>query len=517
MRLKSNQRREIAGLVIKTSYSNRKIAKLKDTTHATVAHLRRKVVNSGLAVEELQELDDLQLEARLSGVPSGRDHSKIMPDWKSLHKRLRKNKHLTLQVLWEEYRAIYKERAYCYAQFTHYYRKYLVTIDLAMRLNRYPGEAMFVDYAGTLIPYTVIETGEEKKAQVFIAVLGWSSYTFVHASRSQRIEDFTESHNQAVLYFGGSPEAWVPDNLKAAVIKAGQNLILNRTYQEMSAYYGSVVVPARARKPKDKALAEQAVLHVSRWITARLLERKFFSVDEINQAILELLPELNERPMREYDGSRRSRFEETEKAALKPLPAQRFEFAEWVSRQKVGRDYHVKVLGHWYSVPYRLVAEYVEARVSHKVVELFHRSRRIATHIRYFGAAGGFTTDPQHMPAHHLAYAEQGQDSFVSWAQCIGPNVVSLVRSQYDGKRNQSMVANKACSNLKALARLYEPADFEAACKRAIEIASPTVKSVKSILKTGLYKLGADQEVIPQSLPEHGNVRGAQYYQQGGR
>lgn len=518
MKIKPKQRRSIVNWITTTNYSNRKIAALEKVSPTTVADYRRRVTLLELDRDNIKALDDLELATKLLKESIVRDLNKVMPDFDYIHDRMTRCKHMTLRLLHLEYQEVYGDQAYCYSQFTYYYRKFLEKLDISMRLNRYPGEAMFVDYAGTLIPYRDLESGKEYKAQIFVAVLGWSSYTFVHASRSQKIEDFIESHIRAVEFFGGTTEAWVPDNLKSAVIKASRDdLVINPSYQDCGNHCGSVIVPARVAKPQDKALAEQAVLHISRWITAPLLERTFFSVDEINDAIMELLPELNDRPMRDYAGSRRSRFEEVERETLRPLPKESYEYGEWQTQQKVPADYHIKVMGDYYSVPFGLVSDKVEAWVSHRLVNIFQHGKCVATHIRYRGQDSGHTiTDPNHMPPQHLAYAKQGLDHYVDWARGVGANVESIVRAQYKDRRDQSMVANRACSNLQRLSRLYEAPDLEAACKRALDIGSPTVTSIDSILKTGLYKL--DREPSNDSgLPDHGNVRGAGYYQQGGR
>lgn len=515
MKIQMNVLREILRLTQTTDFSDRRVADILKVAPNTVRFYRKKLKDNELSWSHLQSLDDTSLESKLC-VARTKSHRKVMPDYFSLYERKIKNKYLTLEVLHEEYRAIHKDRAYSYSQFTYYYRKFLKKLDISMRLRRYPGEAMFIDYTGTLIPWkNLSENGRIEKAQVFVAVLGWSSYTFACASRSQKLEDFIDAHVKAFKYFGGVTEALIPDNLKSAVTKPGRDPELNRTYQELAKHYGTVVLPARVRKPQDKASAEQGVLFVTRWITAKLLERQFFSIDEINQAITELLPKLNDRQMRNYSGSRNSRFQENEKPALRPLPAQHFEYAEWVSSQKVAKDYHVKVRDHWYSVPFQLVAERVEARTTRNVVEVFHKNKRVATHMRRHDV-GGFSTDKQHLAPQHLAYSNEGLDLYIKWAHRFGPATESVVRAQYDGKRNSSMIANKACSSLKALARIYDETEFEAACARAMDISSPTLKSVRSILRTGLFKLIDDDVSVQMPLPLHGNLRGAQYYQQGG-
>lgn len=387
-----------------------------------------------------------------------------------------------------------------------------------MRQRHYPGEALFVDYAGTKIPWENLKHNRRKEfAEVFVSALGYSDKIFAWASRSQSTEDWVEAHNQAFSFYGGVPEAVVTDNLKAAVIKASPELVLNRTYLEQAKYYGFVIIPARVRKPQDKAKAEHAVLLVSRWIIARLRGGTFYSIEEINQAIMELLIELNNRSLRNYPGTRQSRFEEGDKSALKPHPEKPFEYAVWEPECKVSPDYHIKVLKHWYSVPFHLVGERVEARVSFNMVEIFHQNQRVASH-RRCSEIGGFTTDKVHMSPAHQRYAEQALDDYVDWAKAYGPATEAVIRAQFAKHHNHSMVARSACNQLQKLANLHEPAEFESACRRAVDIASMTVKSITSILRTGLHRLANEEEEASSQipLPIHANIRGASYFAQGG-
>lgn len=514
MSIPTNVLRELSRLFDNTNYSNRYIGKILGIAPNSVTHYRKRFIDLQMNHKSIVDLDDPALLALLQ-LRRGKSNDKVMPDYLSIHERKSKNKYLSLQLLWEEYRAEFKENAYCYAQFTHYYRQFLKKIDISLRLTHFPGEAMFVDYAGTLIPWTDIKTKQQHKAQVFVAVLGHSNYTFVYASRSQKIEDWIQAHIEAFKFFGGVPEAVIPDNLKSAVTKAGPFPEINRSYSDSMTHYGTHILPSRVRKPQDKAKAEQGVLFATRWITAKLLEQQFFSLEEINTAIAELLPGLNQRSLRDYPGSRQSRFEENEKQALKPLPTMPYEYSAWQAPQKVPSDYHVKVLGHFYSVPFEKVGERVEIRVSQKVVEIFLHSKCIASHIRNH-VEGGVTTNPQHLAPQHSAYQKQSIEHYLEWAAEFGEQTAAVVRAQYEGKRVDSMVANKACSQLQSLARLYDVVEFEAACARAVAIASPTVKSVRSILSTGLYKLEQTVKPVQGLLPLHDNVRGAGYYAQGG-
>ena len=502
--------RRILFLLLTTDYSNHHIARMLGVAPNSVRYYRKKLLASGLTEERIDELNDHQLE-KVFRSKSGRNQAKVMPKWAEIHDQLARNRYLTLEAIHEEYKAIFKEKAYCYSQFTHYFREYEEKLDVSMRLRHYPGEAMQVDYCGSTIPWTDSKTGEIRQAQVFVACLGYSSYTFAWASRSQSLGDFIEAHIRAFGYFKGVPVIIVPDNLKSAVTQPGLDIVLNRSYQAMAQHYGPEIIPARVRKPQDKGKAGQAVLMVSRWIITALRNHNFFSVADINEAITELLPKLNGRPLRNYPGTRQSRYEEHDLPALKPLPEKPFEFSEWVTKQKVAKDYHIKIHKHFYSVPFYLVGEYVEARVSQHLVEIFHLNKRVASHVRSH-EEGGFTVDNNHMPPQRLAYANQNLEGFVKWAKDYGRATESVIRAQYDGQSEHSMIAARACSKLQKLARTEDLLDFEAACQRAIDIASPTAKSIQSILRTGLFRLNRTDLEHQVPLPIHENVRGASYY-----
>ncbi|WKD51043.1 IS21 family transposase [Microbulbifer spongiae] len=514
MKLATNTFREVLRLSLTTDFSATRLGEILGVATNTVLYYRKQLDEVDVTWDQLKELSDSELAMKFMVVRE-RDQNKVMPDFADYEKRKLHNKYLTNQVLWEEYKSEHKSDGYSYSQFNHYYQQYRNKVRVTERIQHYPGEILFVDYAGTTVPWKDKKTGKVMKAQVFVAVLGCSNYTFVWASKSQKVEDWIEGHVQTLHFIGGVPESIVCDNLKSGVNTPGKNFELNRIYQEMACHYSTVILPARVRKPQDKAKAEQGVLHISRWILAPLRERIFFSVEEINQAIQTLLPVVNSRPFKDLPGNRQSRFEEIDKPALRPLPAQRFEYAQWVAPQKVRDDYHIKVMKHFYSVPFQLVGERVEARVTSKVVDLYHDNKRVASHLRSF-EQGGATVDKRHMAPQHLACSDQGLESYLAWAKRFGPATQAVVRAQYEGKRSNSFIANQACSALRSLARQYDPAEFEAACKRAQAIASMRLSSVKSILRTGLYKQDADFKPVQSQLPLHENIRGASYYAQGG-
>jgi len=505
--------REAVRLLGSTNLSRRAIGRLVLLSHNTVSKYQHIMNEGGLSWSDITKLSDKEL-AETFGVKRLPRAIKRLPDWVLIHNEMKK-KHQTLIELWEKYRSENSKDAYAYSQFCFHYQRYVSRLDLTMRQTHLAGECVFVDYAGTLIPWTDIETGKVYWAQIFVGVLGCSNYTFAWACRSQKIGCWIEAHNQMYAFFGGVPQVVVPDNLKSAVISPGAIPVINRTYLELSRHYDCVISPARVRKPQDKSKAELGVLLVSRWITVPLRRRKFFSINEINDAITELLPKLNQRPFKRLPGNRQSRFEALDQSMLKPLPAKPFEHAEWIAPQKVGPDYHVYLKGHAYSVPFRLVTEKVEARVTGKTVEIIYQNQRVASHVRNF-EQGGCTTDPSHRPAKHQAYAEQTKENFLRWAEMLGPTVIKAVTAQFASKPEYSLVAQKACSQLKKLARIYGEERLEAACIRAEAINSLTVKSIRSILQRRLDEKRNEHELpIQTQLPLHANVRGPDYYQTG--
>ncbi len=503
-----NKLREAIRLILNTKLSNRKIGLATGLAHTTISKYRRTLSQQEKDWIFVKSLNDTDVE-RLLKTSRKRVQTKRLPDWAHIHHEMQ-TPNVTLQTLWEEYCIEAPNTAYGYSSFTQKYRKYRRKLGISMRQSHRAGECVFIDFAGTTIPYCNADTNEKRNAQIFVGTLGCSNYTFCCALKSQGLPDWIEAHNKMFQYFGGIPELIVPDNLKSAVIRAGREPSINRTYLELCQYYGVVVLPTRVRHPQDKAKAEVTVLIVTRWIIAKLRHRKFFSIEEINQAILELLWQLNERPFKKLPGCRRSRFEELDKPLLRPLPCEPFEYAEWFGKQKVVSDYHIHVNGHYYSVPYQLVGSQIEARVTSKTVEVFHLGRRIASHLKSYDI-GGHTTQTAHQPKSHRLYAQQTQQQILEWAHSTGEAAVAVVEDQFQRCKHEAL-AVKACGNLQKLAKEHGEERFEAACRRAQYIGSLTVKSVRAILQRRLIDVTPEDRPIQIDLPLHNNVRGADYY-----
>ena len=508
---KSMKLRDVLREALTTDRSHRKIAQLSGSAHNTIRRYRKIAEKEGFSWQVLEKLDDSAL-SDIFQTKRGRKKTLRMPDYAYVHAEMAK-KHQTLIQLWDEYRLADPSTAYCYSQFTLYYRDYRGKLDVTMRMTHAAGDKVFVDFAGTTVPW-VDKDSKEQYAQIFVAVLGCSNYTFVYAVPSQKLPCWIACHNAMFHFLGGVPETLVPDNLKAAVTKAGREPVLNRTYLDMGRHFEITIIPARAYHPQDKAKAENGVLLISRWILAILRRRKFFSIDEINVAIVDLLKRFNDRPFKHLEGSRRMRFEKYDKPLLKPLPESLYEFARWIEPPRIDRDYHAMVDKHAYSIPYSLIGERVEARVTQRIVEIYHNSVRVAAHIRSH-EAGGFTTDDAHRPKKHRAYAEQTRERFIQWAESTGPAVVAAIEAQFADKPEYSSRALTACTQLKDIARRYGAERFEAACIRAKAIESLSVKSIRSILECRLDMAEMQEAPIQAQLPFHHNVRGSNYYSGG--
>ena len=452
---------------------------------------------------------DTTLEARLfPTVPPAREH--VMPDCAHIHQEL-KRKGVTLLLLWEEYRATCAGQPYRYAQFCVYYRQYSSRLKLSMRQTHKAGEKLFVDYSGDGVPIVDPSTGEIRLAQIFVAVLGASGYTFAEATLSQKLPDWIGSHVRSFELFGCVPEIVVPDNLKSAVTKPCRyEPELNTTYADMAAHYGVAVISARPYKPKDKAMVELGVLLVQRWITARLRRHTFFSLHELNRLIARLLQGLNNRPFQKNKTeTRRSQFDSLDRPAMRSLSAQPYEYAEWL-KARANIDYHIEVDRHYYSVPFQLAKTQLDVRLTGSVVEVLHKGQRVASHARS-PLAWKHTTLTAHMPKSHQKHLEWTPQRLLNWGERIGPATCSIIRRLMEDKPHPEM-GYRSCLGVFGLSKRYGEDRLEAACARALTIGSPKRLTIQSILKAGLDQ---HAELFPKEdapLPSHGNVRGPGYY-----
>jgi transposase len=503
--------REILRLKHACGASDRAIARSLGIARSTVALTLDRLAAAGLAWPLPETLSERVLEAMLYAGRSSKQgfRRKAEPDWTHVHRELRRPG-VTLMLLWEEYRAAAPD-GYAYSRWCELYRAWEGRLSPTMRQAHPAGERLFVDYAGQTVEIVDGRTGEVREAQVFVAAMGASSYTYAEATWTQSLPDWIGSHTRALAFMGGVPAQLVPDNPKVGVERANwYEPGLNRTYLDMAAHYGTAILPTRVRKPRDKAKVEVAVLVVERWILARLRHRRFFSLAELNEAIAELVTDLNARPMRRLGVSRRDLFLELDRPALKPLPPAAYEYAEWRLR-RVSLDYHVDIDGHYYSVPYRLIRDQVEARLTARTVELFHKGERVAAHLRGVGR-GRHTTVPEHMPSAHRRHAEWTIERIGRTAAGIGPSTAKLTGLVLESRPHPEQ-GYRACLGILRLARQYGAERLEAACDRGLDIGARSYGSIQSILKHGLDR--QPRRPSPQrelALPDHANLRGSRYY-----
>lgn len=503
------QIREVLRLhwVAKLSYAEcGRALKIGKSTVGDIVGLARA---AGVNWELAQQLDDTELERRLYRPPVPRCSQHLEPDYAHVHQEL-KRAGVTLQLLWEEY-ARSNVLAYKYTSFCIKYRAWVAALARSMRQVHVAGERLFVDYAGQTVPIVDQATGQITPAQIFVATLGASNYTFACATARQTMIDWLGAIADAFEFFGGVTRLLVPDQTRALIALADRyEPQASRTVEEFAAHYNVVVLPARPGHPRDKPKVEAAVLLVERWILARLRNRRFFSLEELNAAIATLLVELNERAFKKLPGCRRSAFEELDRPALRPLPATRFEIARW-KRVRVNIDYHVEYEHHYYSVPHRFVRTEVDVRATATTVEVFAAQQRIACH-RISRRRGHHTTAAEHMPASHRAHREWSPKRLIAWGERIGKATAAVVRWQMENRPHPEQ-GYRACLGLQRLAREYCPERLEAACVRALAIGAPTYRSVSSILQRSLDRQPLPTTAEPHaSTPTHDNVRGPEYY-----
>jgi transposase len=458
--------------------------------------------------------DDEQLNAALfGGEPArSREPERPMPDFAALHEQRQKNKYLTRQLLWEEYKEANPD-GYRYSRFCYLYQRWLNSRDVVLRQEYPAGEKAFIDWAGPTIPIYSRTGGETKQAHLFAAVLGASCYTYAEAFTDEQTINWLTAHIHAFEFFGGVPKLLVPDNAKTGVSRACRyDPDLNPTYQEMAMHYGVGVVPARPYKPRDKAKVENGVLIVERWIMAALRNHRFFEIGELNKAIAELLVKLNNRPFRKREGTRASLFRSIDQPALKPLPADRFDLSQW-AKARVNIDYHIAFDGNFYSVPYNLVHELVEIRSTPVTVEIFQKGKRIASHVRSRGTDRA-VTNPEHRPKSHREHLEWTPSRMVDWARSIGPNTARLFERILEDQPHPEM-GYRGCLGIIRLAKKYSNRRTEAAAERALLTGACRYKSIASILKNSLdlVPLGNPAEPNNAAPSSHDNIRGAAYFE----
>ncbi len=502
--------REVLRLKHECGLSHERIARALKIAKGSVANYVAAAERAGLTAQGVRELDDAAMLERLH--PQRYVHKRfVVPDLAQVHRELRR-KGVTLQLLWEEYRDGCQGTPYSRTRFSELYGAFARTLRRSMRQTHIAGEKLFVDYAGQTVALIDPKSGNERRAQVFVAVWGASNYAFAMATATQNKADWIGAHVAALTYFGGAPVLLVPDNARALISDPDRyEPVTNRSYEALAQHYGCAVLPARPRKPRDKAAVEAGVLLVERWILARLRHRRFYSLAEVNTAIAPLLEILNDKPFQKLEGSRRSWFELLERPVIRPLPAIPYEYAQFKLARVSRLDYHVEFDRHYYSVPHALVGQDVELRVTSATVEVLFRHRRVASHARSC-VRGGYTTVGEHMPASHRAHREWTPTRLINWGISVGSATGSVVRHILESKPHPEQ-GYRACLGMLKLARKYGPARLEAACARALLIGAYSRQSVLSILQNGLDRQPVQKTLYADApMPEHENVRGSDYF-----
>ena len=493
--------------------SNAEVASACGCGRNTVTRTLQRAKNALLSWDEAKQLPSNVVTERLFPESQNRPVYR-MPDYEQVHKEMQKSG-VTLSLLWVEYceqcRAA-GELPYQSTQFNKYYADYVHKTKATMHLNHKPGETMQVDWAGDTMGIVDTDTGELIPAYLFVSVLPYSGYAYTEAFLDEKQEAWINAHVNAYRYFGGVTRILVPDNLKTGVIKNTKNeTVLNRSYREMAEHYGTAVIPARPRTPKDKAFVEGSVGVVSTWIIAALRNRQFSSLAELNEAVSERLYEFNHKPFQKKEGSRAAAFEE-EKPFLLPLPAVPFELAMW-KVATVQYNYHISVDKHNYSVPYEYIKQKVDVRLTSHTVEVFFEGNRIASHPRLYGRPNQYSTLETHMPPDHQKYLQWNGERFLHWAEQIGENTEVVVHhflTMYAVEQQ----GYKACMALLKLTDKYPPERLENACRKALSYTpQPSYKSIQSILKSGQDKLLLDEpEPTVKKASQYSFTRGAEYY-----
>ena len=488
--------------------AHRAIASSIGVSAGVVGLAASRAAEAGLDWKSVQALDDAELERRLYPAVTAASQ-RPEPDCSWIH-RERHRPGVTLELLHHEYIEQHAD-GLRYTAFCDRYREWLTRRGLVMRQVHVAGDKLFVDYSGKKAHLVDPSTGEVVEAELFVAVLGASNLTYAEVTRSQRAPDFIASHVRALEFFGGVPAALVPDQLKSGVVRACRyEPEAQRTYEELACHYGTTVLPARPRRPRDKAKVEVGVQIAQRWLLARMRNEVFHSPGAMNARIRELLVDLNGRKMRRYGKSRRELFEQLDRPALRQLPSTRFEYAEW-TKARVNIDYHLAIDGHLYSVPHRLVHQEVEARMTAATVEILHNRKAVALHARSY-VQGAFTTATEHMPSSHRAHAEWTPSRILSWASKIGVSTHALCEAILRNRPHPEQ-GFRSCLGILRLAKRYGDARLEAACARAHGARATSYRHVDSILKHGLDRVPVSDAATTTLPASHENVRGRDYYQ----
>ena len=500
--------KEILRLKFENGLSSRSIGRSCKVGRTTVQEYLGRLTVAGLKWADAKDLPEEELEARMfPGNVSVPGITRILPDWGEIHLE-RKKPGVTLQLLWEEYRGKNPD-GLGYSRFCELYQEHVRTLDVRMRQTHKAGDKVFVDYSGDRGEIVNPDTGEILHAEIFVAVLGASNYTFAEATMTQNLRDWIGSHIRAFEFFQGVPALIVPDNLKSGVTRpCYYDPDINPTFAAFAEHYHTAVLPARVGKPRDKPKVEGGVLLAQRWILARLRHQRFFSLADLNAAIRLQLVDFNPKPFQALPGCRKSAYEQLDKPALRPLPTTPFEFADWKGAT-VNIDYHVEFDHHYYSVPYQLVHQKVQIRATEKVIEAFQKGQRIASHIRS-REHGKHTTLSEHMPPQHK-FGDWTPGRFLNWALEFGDQVVLAVKTILESKAHPEQ-GFRACLGIMRLGKKVGATRLNAACRRALFFKSPRFRTIQTILENSQESRPLPEATQDVKLPPHVNLRGSGYF-----
>jgi transposase len=487
--------------------SSREMARTLGLARSTVQENLKRAEEAGLRWPLPGDLTDEVLEHRLfshAGVKSGA-RRRPEPNWGTLVVEMKKPG-VTMQILWEEYRAVHAG-GYGYSRFCDLFRGFEQRLSPSMRQEHAAGDKVFVDYSGKKIAIIDAQTGEIREAEIFVAVLGASGFTYAEATWTQTLADWIGAHVRMFRFLGGVTRLIVPDNLKSGVNKASfYDPDINRSYGMMAAHYGVGVLPARPRRPKDKAKVENGVRFAQTCILGRLRHQTFFSLTEANAAIKGALDRINDHRIRRLATTRRKLFDTVDRPALAPLPTDDYEFADW-RFARVSLDYHIEYESFFYSVPHPLIREQVDVRATDRTIEIFHRGKRVAAHQRRYGGRR-HGTDPDHMPSSHRRYADWTPERFRRWAASIGLNTEGLIIAILANRPHPEQ-GFRTCLGVLRLYRDLDAQTAEAVSGRAVQIGALTYKSIASIIANRLDRSPAKPAA---AVVDHANLRGPGYF-----
>ena len=504
------QLREVLRLRLHAELSMRQIKESLRISLGVIQKITSKALAHNLSWTAIEKMDDQQLADLFYPASDTRASGDFeLPDWVEVHQELRR-KGVTKHLLWEEYTQAYPNRSYSYPQYCFLYQEWAKKQKRSMRQIHKAGDKLFVDYAGQTVPVINGETGEVRTAQIFVAVLGASNYTYCEATWTQRLPDWLGSHARTFDYIGGVPKLIVPDNLKSGVTKACRyDPDINASYQQLAAHYGVAIMPARPLKPKDKSKAEVGVQIIERWILARLRHQSFFSLAELNVCIKALLIEVNNKPFKQLKGTRQQWFDSLDKPALLPLPKQAYQYTD-IKTVKVNIDYHIQYDQHLYSVPHHLVGEKLDLHAKDQLIEVYFHHQRVCSHARQY--VPGTTTVAGHMPKKHEKHQQWTAGRLMNWAKDLGDEVLVWVQAQLKQKQHEQQ-AYRVCLGLLNLSRRYPAKRINNACTIANKHRLYRLKQIKSILESNQDQLLGETKEALTLLPQtHENIRGPQSF-----